>query len=422
MILDWLGEWFRGILTDGIIGNLTGLFDTVNQKVGEIAGEVGATPQGWNAGIFNMIRSLSETVIIPIAGAILAFVMCYELIQMVTEKNNMHDIDTFMFFKWVFKSFAAVLIVTNTWNIVMGIFDMAQQVVNQSAGVIISDTSIDLASVVTDLEAQLEAMSLGGLIGLWFQSLFVGLTMNILSICIMLVIYGRMIQIYLVTSLGFCASVCSKPAAWQTQCSAHIDGGVTIGKYNIIYADPPWRYESGKVQGAAENHYPTMSIDNLCALPVAELTAKDCALFLWATFPQLPEALRLIKAWGFQYKTVAFVWLKRNRKNPTWFYGLGYWTRGNAEICLLATKGKPKRQSAGVHQFIISPIEQHSKKPDEARQKILALMGDLPRLELFARQKAPGWDVWGNEIASDITLAERRNDGLCECAEGLEQD
>lgn len=202
MILDWLEEWFRGILTDGIIGNLTGLFDTVNQKVGEIAGEVGATPQGWNAGIFNMIRSLSETVIIPIAGAILAFVMCYELIQMVTEKNNMHDIDTFMFFKWVFKSFAAVLIVTNTWNIVIGIFDMAQQVVNQSAGVIISDTSIDLASVVTDLEAQLEAMSLGGLIGLWFQSLFVGLTMNILSICIMLVIYGRMIQIYLVTSLG----------------------------------------------------------------------------------------------------------------------------------------------------------------------------------------------------------------------------
>ena len=197
---------------------------------------------------------------------------------------------------------------------------------------------------------------------------------------------------------------------------------MTIGKYNIIYADPPWHYESGKVQGAAENHYPTMSIDNLCALPVAELTAKDCALFLWAPFPQLPEALRLIKAWGFQYKTVAFVWLKRNRKNPTWFYGLGYWTRGNAEICLLATKGKPKRQSAGVHQFIISPIEQHSKKPDEARQKILALMGDLPRLELFARQKAPGWDVWGNEIASDITLAERRNDGLCECAEGLEQD
>lgn len=216
MILDWLEEWFRGILTDGIIGNLNGLFDTVNQKVGEIAGEVGATPQGRNAGIFNMIRSLSETVIIPIAGAILAFVMCYELIQMVTEKNNMHDIDTFMFFKWVFKSFAAVLIVTNTWNIVMGIFDMAQQVVNQSAGVIISDTGIDLASVVTDLEAQLEAMSLGGLIGLWFQSLFVGLTMNILSICTMLVIYGRMIQIYLVTSLGLIPLSTMANSEWRS--------------------------------------------------------------------------------------------------------------------------------------------------------------------------------------------------------------
>ena len=202
MIIDWLTDWIEDLLKDGIISNLSGLFDTVNQKVGEVAGEVGATPQGWNAGIFNMIRSLSETVIIPIAGAILAFVMTYELIQMVTEKNNMHDIDTFMFFKWVFKTFAAVLIVTNTWNIVMGIFDMAQQVVNQSAGVIIGNTSIDLAAVVPSIEAQLDTMELGGLLGLWFQSLFVGLTMNVLSICIMLVIYGRMIQIYLVTSLG----------------------------------------------------------------------------------------------------------------------------------------------------------------------------------------------------------------------------
>ena len=155
MIIDWLEEWFRGVLIDGITGNLSGLFDTVNQKVGEIAGEVGATPQGWNAGIFNMIRGLSETVIIPIAGAVLAFVMTYELIQMVTEKNNLHDIDTWMFFKWVFKSFAAVLIVTNTWNIVMGIFDMAQQVVNQSAGVIIGNTSIDIATVITDLQGKM---------------------------------------------------------------------------------------------------------------------------------------------------------------------------------------------------------------------------------------------------------------------------
>lgn len=229
MILDWLEEWFRGVLTDGIIGNLSGLFDTVNQKVGEIAGEVGATPQGWNSGIFNMIRGLSETVIIPIAGAILAFVMCYELIQMVTEKNNMHDIETFMFFKWVFKTFVAVLLVTNTWNIVMGIFDMAQQVVNQSAGVIIGNTSIDVASIVGDLEAKLDALSLGGLIGLWFQSLFVGLTMNILSICIMLVIYGRMIEIYLVTSLGPIPLATMTNSEWRSMGQNYLKSLLALG-------------------------------------------------------------------------------------------------------------------------------------------------------------------------------------------------
>ena len=145
-----------------------------------------------------------------------------------------------------------------------------------------------------------------------------------------------------------------------------------------------------------------MGIDELCALPVADLAAPDSALFLWATFPQLPAALRLIEAWGFHYKSVAFVWLKKNKKADSWFYGLGFWTRGNAEICLLATRGHPKRQAANIHQFIISPIEAHSKKPDEAREKIVALMGDLPRVELFARQSPPGWDVWGNEVKSTI--------------------
>ena len=120
----------------------------------------------------------------------------------------------------------------------------------------------------------------------------------------------------------------------------------------------------------------------------------QCA-FLWATFPQLPDALRLIRAWGFTYKTIAFLWLKKNRRADSWFYGLGFWTRSNAEVCLLATRGHPKRQAANVHQFIISPIEEHSKKPDEAREKILALMGDVPRVELFARQSPPGWDVGG---------------------------
>ena len=177
---------------------------------------------------------------------------------------------------------------------------------------------------------------------------------------------------------------------------------MTIGNYSIIYADPPWQYQRNKVQGAAENHYPTMGIDELCALPVADLAAPDSALFLWATFPQLPEALRLIEAWGFRYKSVAFVWLKKNKKADSWFYGLGFWTRGNAEICLLATKGHPKRKAANIHQFIISPIEAHSKKPDEAREKIVALMGDLPRVELFARQSPPGWEVWGNEVKSMI--------------------
>lgn len=202
MILDWLEEWFKGVLIDGITSNLTGLFDTVNTKVGEIAADVGATPQGWNSGVFNMLRNLSETVIVPIAGAILALIMCYELIQLIAERNNMHDMDSWMLFRWVFKSAAAIILVSNTWNIVMGVFDITQSVVNQSAGVIIGNTSIDITSVVTDLDNRLLAMDIGGLLGLWFQSLFVGLTMNILSICIMLVVYGRMIEIYLVTSLG----------------------------------------------------------------------------------------------------------------------------------------------------------------------------------------------------------------------------
>jgi len=195
-------EWFKELLIDGIISNLTGMFDTLNTKVGEIAGEVGMTPAAWNSSIFNMIRNLSETVIVPIAGIILTFVMCYELIQLIIEKNNLHDFDTWIFFKWIFKTFCAVLIVTNTWNIVMAVFDVAQNVVSQSAGVIISDAGIDISGVVGDLETQLADWSVGALLGLWFQSVFVGLCTQILSICIFLVIYGRMIEVYLVTSIG----------------------------------------------------------------------------------------------------------------------------------------------------------------------------------------------------------------------------
>ena len=186
-IIDKITEWLKEILVSGIMGNLSGMFDNVNQKVGEIAGEVGMTPSAWNGGVFSMIRNLSETVIIPIAGVILTFVMCYELIQMVMEKNNMHDIDTFMFFKWIFKTFVAVMIITNTFNIVMAIFDLSQHVVSGATGVIISDTSIDITSVILDMETRLMEMELGPLFGLWLQSMFVGLTMHVLSICIFIV-------------------------------------------------------------------------------------------------------------------------------------------------------------------------------------------------------------------------------------------
>ena len=195
-------EWLKQLLIDGITSNLTGMFDATNQRVAEISGQVGQTPQGWNSSIFSMIQNLSESVIVPIAGAILAIVMTIELIQLITERNNTNDVDTWMFFKWAFKSAAAVLIVTNTWNIVMGIFDAAQSVVASASGVMVSDTSIDVASVLTDLETKLEAMDIGPLLGLWFQSMFVGLCTWAITICIFIVIYGRMIEIYLVTSIA----------------------------------------------------------------------------------------------------------------------------------------------------------------------------------------------------------------------------
>lgn len=199
---DSITEWLKELLVSGIMSNLSGMFDHVNQKVGEISTQVGTTPQAWNSGVFSMVQNLSETVILPIAGVILAFVMTLELIQLITDKNNLHDVDTWIFFKWIFKTACAILIVTNTWNIVMGVFDVAQSVVNNAAGVIISDASIDISSVVTDMEARLMEMDLGPLFGLWFQSLFVGITMWALTICIFIIVYGRMVEIYLVTSVA----------------------------------------------------------------------------------------------------------------------------------------------------------------------------------------------------------------------------
>ena len=203
MIMDAIVEWLKEILVGGIVSNLSGMFDSVNSQVGDIAGQVGATPQGWNGTIYNMIHTLSDNVIIPIAGVILAFVMTMELIQMVADKNNMHgDVDTWMFFKWIFKTACAVLIVTNTWTIVMGVFDVGQSVVNSAAGVISADTSIDIGTIVVDLEERLMEMDIGPLFGLWFQSLFVGICTWALTICIFIITYGRMIEIYLVTSVA----------------------------------------------------------------------------------------------------------------------------------------------------------------------------------------------------------------------------
>jgi len=172
-------------------------------------------------------------------------------------------------------------------------------------------------------------------------------------------------------------------------------------KYQVIYADPPWRFKvwSRKtgLERSADEHYKTMTAESIQNLPVNEISEKDCVLFLWVTMPCLIEGINLIGKWGFKYKTCAFTWVKKNKKSDSWFWGMGYWTRANAEMCILATKGKPKRINAGIHSIIDTPIECHSKKPAITRDKIVGLMGDIPRIELFARQQVEGWDCWGNE-------------------------
>lgn len=181
-----------------------------------------------------------------------------------------------------------------------------------------------------------------------------------------------------------------------------VDIFTTDRKYKVIYADPPWTYHAwsgkGKEKKSAENHYPCMEREAIQQLPVKRLADNDCILFLWVTMPCLEEGLTLIEKWGFQYKTCGFTWVKRNKKSDTWFWGLGYWTRANAELCLLATKGHPKRCSKSVHQVCDARIGEHSAKPPEIRDRIIKLCGDVPRIELFARQYAPGWDCWGNEV------------------------
>ena len=174
-------------------------------------------------------------------------------------------------------------------------------------------------------------------------------------------------------------------------------------QYNIIYADPPWTFRTYSAKGAekksAKQHYALMSLNEIKTMPVEDIAADDCVLFLWATMPNLQEAFEVIRAWGFEYKTCAFTWVKRNKVSDSWFWGLGYWTRSNAELCLLATKGNPKRISCSVHSVCDARVMEHSRKPSEIRDRIVQLCGDLPRIELFARQRVNGWDCWGNEIS-----------------------
>lgn len=178
-------------------------------------------------------------------------------------------------------------------------------------------------------------------------------------------------------------------------------------KYQIIYADPPWSYQTFDNVTASRAHtspYRSMRMTEIFELPIENICMDDCVLFLWATSSLLPKALHTMKDWGFEYKCVAFTWVKKNKISNSWFWGMGSWTRNNTEFCLMGVRGNPKRISKGVHCIIDTKIEAHSKKPNEVRDRIVALMGDIPRIELFAREKTPGWDVWGNEVESDINL------------------
>lgn len=200
-ILQQITDWLKEMLVTAIMGNLSGLFDSVNNQVGEIASDVGMTPANFSPGVFAMIRNISENVIIPIAGLILTFIVCHELIQLIIEHNNLANFETWIFFKWIFKTFVAVTLITNTFNITMAVFDVSQHVVNASAGIIAGDTAVD-ASALEAMEETLNAMEIGPLLGLFLQSFIVQVTMSILSVVIFVIVYGRMVEIYLMTSLA----------------------------------------------------------------------------------------------------------------------------------------------------------------------------------------------------------------------------
>jgi len=226
-LFDSIAEWFREILIDGITSNFTKMFNEVNTKVGEIATQVGQTPESWNSDVFSLIRTLSETAVIPIAGMILTFVLCYELITMIIEKNNMHDFDTFQIYKWILKTFCAVFILTHTFDIVMGIFELAQTVVNSSAGVI--GDSLDMTLALDNLADQLSAMSTGALIGLHIESTILSFAMKAISLCVFIIIYGRMLEIYLTCSIAPIPFSTMANREWGSIGNSYIKGLFALG-------------------------------------------------------------------------------------------------------------------------------------------------------------------------------------------------
>ena len=228
-LFEQIEQQIHDMLTNFILSNLTGMFTDVNEKTGTIASEVGQTPQGWNGGVFSMIQNLSESVIVPIAGMIITFVLCYELISMITERNNMHDIDTWMFFKWFFKAFIAVWLVTNTFDIVMAVFDVGQHVVSAAAGVIGSDTAIDISSVTSSMESAMENMELGELVQLAIETLVVSMCMKIISILITVILYGRMIEIYVYTSVAPIPFSTFANREWGSIGNSYVKGLLALG-------------------------------------------------------------------------------------------------------------------------------------------------------------------------------------------------
>ena len=228
-ILDTIQEWIMGILKDCIMGNLNGMFDQINTEVGEVAANVGTTPAAWNAGVFSMIRNLSDNVVVPVAGMVLTFVMCYELISMIIDRNNLHDFETFAIYKWIIKTFVAVYLVSHTFDITMAVFEVAQTVVQQSAGIITGSTSVDFAAALGDVSAQLDAMGIGELFGLLVETMLLKITMPILSLCVMLVLVGRMIEIYIYCSVGAIPFATITNREWGQMGQNYLRGLVALG-------------------------------------------------------------------------------------------------------------------------------------------------------------------------------------------------